>query len=60
MECVCNEGFKLIGQSIVTCGKNGDWDYEIPTCVQGRDNKDFSFNNKMNSRFLKYVNITKF
>ena len=36
VECVCNEGYKLIGQSIVTCGANGRWDYMMPSCVHGK------------------------
>lgn len=34
VECVCKQGYKLIGQSIVTCGTDGHWDYLMPTCVQ--------------------------
>ena len=36
VECVCKEGYKLIGQSIVTCKQDGLWDYSMPSCVQGK------------------------
>lgn len=34
VECVCNHGYKLYGESIITCLKDGTWDYIMPTCVQ--------------------------
>lgn len=40
VECVCNEGYKLIGESIVTCGLDGKWDYAMPSCIQDMEIND--------------------
>lgn len=32
IECVCEKGFKLFGESILTCKRTGDWDWDMPTC----------------------------
>ncbi|XP_060560040.1 P-selectin-like [Ruditapes philippinarum] len=40
VECVCKEGYKLIGQSIVTCKSDGHWDYSMPSCVQDMEIND--------------------
>ncbi|XP_052768545.1 sushi, von Willebrand factor type A, EGF and pentraxin domain-containing protein 1-like isoform X2 [Mya arenaria] len=34
IECVCDHGFSMLGQSIVTCSANGHWDYEMPSCIR--------------------------
>lgn len=32
IECVCENGYKLFGESILTCKRTGDWDWDMPTC----------------------------
>lgn len=34
IECVCNNGFKLVGEAILTCRPSGSWDYDMPACIE--------------------------
>lgn len=35
-ECVCDNGYKLVGNSMLTCHYTGDWNYDMPTCIEGQ------------------------
>ena len=30
----CNIGYTMIGESLLTCSSNGDWDHSLPTCSE--------------------------
>lgn len=32
----CKDGYKLSGQSVVTCGADGSWTPALPTCEEGK------------------------
>ena len=36
VECTCDRGYKLSGESILTCKHSGVWDFDLPRCVKGR------------------------
>jgi len=37
----CNEGFTLIGSSIILCENDGQWNGTLPNCFEGRMNLYF-------------------
>ncbi|XP_040890447.1 complement decay-accelerating factor, GPI-anchored isoform X5 [Toxotes jaculatrix] len=37
VQFVCDEGYTLIGNSIITCGEGGQYDYHPPECRGGAD-----------------------
>lgn len=41
----CNDGYRLRGSSVVTCGANSSWIPALPTCEQGNTLLDSLYNN---------------
>ncbi|XP_052275071.1 sushi, von Willebrand factor type A, EGF and pentraxin domain-containing protein 1-like [Dreissena polymorpha] len=37
VECVCDSGYTMRGESIITCKRSGEWDYDIPACFQDHE-----------------------
>ncbi len=36
VEFACEIGYRLVGNPVISCTNNGDWDSEVPQCVQDR------------------------
>jgi len=32
---ICDEGYSLVGQQTLFCGKDGSWNGSVPTCLIG-------------------------